>query len=425
MMRNPRQFTQHLFIVLIVAAYSLHLTRNLNITLGAAPILLSFVGILFCLINPKSQVLNRNCFYVLLGFSFLTFLVSIYSFIWYPEESYLYAYARYFYMFPFLIFLLLSDFKFDQLLTVFKVYLFFIVLGGLSLFYQSFYGPVYWFPEASEREGLVRFSSLVGSLTSYGIAAGIALPMVLISVKSNLYKISLLMVLIVSLLYTLQKAAVINILLFAVYFVFFYKFKNKYLICSATFLFVLLSISIAYYFDFDYVVKTIDNVFRIREGSGESDVHILDSIVDRLWSLPSVLYQKYGAYGVIFGVGLVAGSGALGFVEYPMSHNGFFDLLFIGGVINLMSFILLISIVVYRLSLFYKSCCLLGNDKANQSSCILFVFFQLMINMLFSGVVYFQPYTGIIFFSIVVFSLHTLPGIPRMRLRERQFRVLN
>ena len=398
-----------IFLFVIVASYCLHLLRNLHNFFSIVPVLVSLVAVFF--VREKIIKFDRQGLLVLSLFLFSSVLSSLYSFIWYPDESYFMAFGRYFYMLPFLFFLISIDFRVELLVFAFKVFVSFVVLGGVSLFYQTIFGPVSWFPDSSEREGLVRYSSLVGSLTSYGIAGGIALPLALVSFKNVFLRFSIILFISASLLYTLQKVAVVNLCFFVFYLMFFVDCRYKLSIALFVSLFSVVFLFTAYYFEFEYVVATVDNVFRFRENSGSTDVDIISGAVDRLWRLPSRLYQMYGDAGFIFGVGLVAGSGSLGFANYPMSHNGFFDLLFIGGLFNLVVFLLLILFVCYRLLFFRKL--FLGRSKevSDFLSCMLFVVFLLIVNMVFSGIIYIQPYSGVVFYSVVVFSISSLPRL--------------
>ena len=398
------------FLFCVVSTYCLHIARNITPLFAGLPIIFSVLSV-YCFIFKERLYLDRQGALLMSVFLLSIILPFFYSFFHFPDESYLMASARYFYMVPFLVFLLFFDFKVDNLIFLIKIFVIFVMLGGSSLFYQTVFGEIAWFPEPSEREGLVRYSSLVGSLTSFGIAAGLALPLALIAFKSFFVRVVVICFIIISMLFTLQKAAVVNIFLFFLFCLFFSDFKNKLAVSFLSAIVFSSLLVVVYYFDFDYAVATIDNVLRLRDDSGVTDVDLISSIFDRLWELPSKLYLKYGDYGLIFGVGFVAGSGALGFIDYPMSHNGFFDLLFLGGLLNLFCFLLLSSFVFYRLILYRKLFKYIDRQLWWMLTCLIFVFFLLMLNMAFSGVVFIQPYTGIVFYSIVVFSLFSLPRL--------------
>lgn len=400
---------QRVVIFAIVSAYCLHLLRNVHGLFSISPILFAGLGVVLLLKTRLSA--NRNGLFILGVFVFFNLLSCFYSYLWYPEESYVSALARYFYMYPFLVFLILSNLSFLAFIYILRLFSFFVLFGGVSIFYQILFGPVSWFPDHSEREGLVRFSSLVGSLTSYGIVGGLALPVVLLAFKQTVIRMFFIGSIILAMLFTLQKAAVVNIILFLLYVCFFLSFKHKALVLllGAATSFALLYVS--YELEVGYVVATVDNVFRIREGAGISDVGFVEGVIDRLWALPSVLYDLHGFYGMLFGVGLAGGSGALGMLDYPMAHNGFIELLFIGGLFNLLSFVLVLLFSVHRLvhahSVFQGQ----WGEGVRLVKCLIFFYFLLIVNMLFSGVIYFHPYSGLLFYVVTVFVLISLPRI--------------
>lgn len=399
---------EKIVIASVVSSYCLHLMRNIHGLFSITPIVFSLLGIF--LLARVRPVFDRNGFFVLTGFVFIYCLSSFYSFFWYPYENYSLALARYFYMYPFLFFLLLLNFNFGKLIFALKVLSFFVLLGGGSIFYQVIFGPVSWFPDSSEREGLVRFSSLVGSLTSYGIVGGLTLPIILFVFKSQLLKSIFVFFITVAMLFTLQKAAVVNIILFFLYCIIFSKFRYKFLVCFCGVSLFCVLLYFSYVFNIGYAVATLDNFFRIRDGAGSSDVNFLQSVLDRLWSLPSVLYEFHGFFGMLFGVGLAGGSGALGMVDYPMAHNGFFDLLFIGGFLNLLSFLSVLFFCLYRL-FFIRKVSDGDYEGLKFIDGLIFVYFLFIANMLFSGVIYFHPYSGVLFYSISVFVISSLPRL--------------
>src|SRR5690606_15148779 len=75
-------------------------------------------------------------------------------------------------------------------------------------------GPVWWFAEASQREGLTRYASLVGSLTAYGVYGSFALPIIYFLCRNKYLKVAGLIFVVAGLLVTLQKAAIANLVIF-------------------------------------------------------------------------------------------------------------------------------------------------------------------------------------------------------------------
>lgn len=407
---------EHFLIFVVAGSYLLHMLRNITEAYSAIPILASGIGILF-LLGKRARV-DSVGFSILLVFILSYFLPLVYSFLWYPDESYIIPFARYLYIIPFAIFCIYAISDTPLFVYVLKVFSLFIIIGGLSIFYQIVFGPILWFPEASEREGLVRFSSLVGSLTAYGIFGGLALPIIYFLFENKLIRNFSLVIVLMAMLCTLQKAAIANIVLFVIFLTLSGGLLNKIKIIGFVALILPVVIFIFYYLDISYVVATVDNILRFKEGSGDSDVPFFQSILDRLWFLPSQLYEMHGPSGMLYGVGMVGGSGTLGFPEYPMAHNGFFDLLFIGGILNLLVFTTLASFVLVRLSRL-KAWCDPQSFTHKALKVSSFIYILLLINMLFAGPMHVQPYGGVIFYAITVFICLRRDEIKRFALNEQ------
>lgn len=387
-----------IWVVFAVSLYCLHMLRYLVPAYVILPPLLSLAGVIFAL--TKSTRLNAFGVLNVGFFVFASILPLVYSYLWYPDEEYLIPIMRYLYLAPFFLFAIRSINNQRLLFIALKTIVFFVFLGALTIFYQMAVGPLAWLAEPSEREGLVRFSSLLGSLTAYGVYGGLVLPLAFFLLPKGIVRWAVVGVIIVGLLVTLQKAAVVNVFLFIAL-----AFCIGTRATKVRIVFVvavgLLALAVAYVIDVSYVVATVDNVLRLRNQSGVSDVSLPQSIIDRIWILPSRLYELHGFWGMLLGVGMVGGSGTLGFPDYPMSHNGFFDLLYIGGVLNLSSFLALAFYLLYRLRLFMRMAKDSDSVALSQASFCIFVLF--IANFIFAGVLYFQPYGGLIFYLLVSF----------------------
>jgi hypothetical protein len=390
--------------------------RNISELYSVFPIIISGIGCLFYL--ARREKIDTIGFGISVVFILTYFLPLIYSYLWYPDESYMIPFARYLYIIPFAVFCIFSITNLYVYVHVLKTFAIFILIGGLSIFYQIVFGPILWFPDASEREGLVRFSSLVGSLTAYGIFGGLALPIIYFLFENKLVRNICLVIVIMAMLCTLQKAAIANIALFVIFLTLSGALLNKLKIIGFVAFVLPAAVFIFYYLDVSYVVATVDNILRLKEGSGDSDVPFFQSILDRLWFLPSQLYEMHGPSGMLYGVGMVGGSGTLGFPEYPMAHNGLFDLLFIGGVLNFLVFSILVLFVLYRLSTL-KSICAPQTFPHSVLKVSLFIYILLLINMLFAGPLHVQPYGGVVFYAITIFVCLRCDSIKKRVFDER------
>jgi len=362
---------------------------------AAIPMLFTFAFVIVEWVFAKDTRLDKSSILIVSLFSVFSFFPVCLSYLSYGEESYFLAFFRYFYMIPFFFLAVFCVRNANIISSVFGVYVFFIFLSALSIFYQLIYGPIPWLPEASVRDGLVRYSSLVGSLTGYGVYFVFALPVLVFLFRNGILKFFIILVVVFAGLVSLQKAAVVNLFLLCMLFVVFEKGRLRFLILMSAPL-VLCLFFVAYFYDVTYVVSTIDNVLRIGGGS-KADVSVVESVADRLWELPSVLYEFHGAQGLLFGVGMVGGSGTLGFPEYPMSHNGLFDLLFIGGLGNLLAFLLLYGFCLSRVCMAMQR----PSQEGLVARCCFYMLILFLVNFLFAGVLYFHPYGAVIFYSII------------------------
>lgn len=379
-------------LVLAVGFYCLHVLRNINPIFAVLGPLFSVLG---CFLVGRRSGYDGSGILVLSFFALSSCLPIIYSFVWFPDEQYAQAVFRYYYMVPVFLFFLTALRSEELLLLLFRVYVVFICLGALSLFFQVMHGPISWFSEASSRDGLVRYSSLVGSLTAYGVYSVFALPM-LVFFSSKFVRGILFFIIAVGMFLSLQKAAVVNLLVFFIIYFFYGSVRVKLMLLAAAVM-LMISVVISYFLNVPYLVSVVDNIFRLNENAVVTDYTVMESILQRVWLLPSVLYESYGPEGMLWGVGLVGASGTLGFENYPMSHNGIFDLLFVGGVFNCMVFIACACWMWVRIRQYTR---LYNSVVGTAMQCMLLLF---LINFLFAGVLYLQPYGAIVFYALFAF----------------------
>jgi hypothetical protein len=208
-----------------------------------------------------------------------------------------------------------------------------VLLAALSIFYQVLNGPIEWFADSSERAGVQRFSSLLGSLTTFGTAAPIALLVAARYVhKSGIFCIVAAILLVASVM-SLQKAA-LGGLLVALPFVMMLVRRRTLLMGSlglVALLFIaslLLPSGLADYISVGWRYFT-DSDFSTQ------DVSFSESAISRLTEYPAGLVERHGIGSLGLGVGLRGGSGVFGYDEEPMAHNAVMDYLAIGGVVFL------------------------------------------------------------------------------------------
>ena len=212
----------------------------------------------------------------------------------------------------------------------------FFVIAATSFPIQYFLGPIEWFADASERAGGLRFASLAGSLTAYGVLVGIpALAALFYFRGRSAFLIFLALTLGAAL--SLQKAALLNI---AIAFIFAWWLKA---IRIKPFVYTISALSISGFLftatkiNIETQFEAAINFFRgiiTSDTTLTHDVSIYQSILDRVTLLPLEAINFYGHESLILGVGAYGGGGALGYAELPMAHNGLVELLLIFGYIS-------------------------------------------------------------------------------------------
>jgi hypothetical protein len=362
------------------------------------PILLTFALLNILLIIrsgyiflPVSYVsLNLWIFYILMIF------ISAMTFFYGDLKDFLKAFPRMLLM-PLTAFFLFNFIKKkNQFYRILNIYLFFGVLGSLSLVYQVFFGTLDFLTIAGNRENLVRYSTSFGSLTSYGATVGILmLVLVLLEPKKSVLKIFF-GIFLFSLcgIITLSKAGLANVLIFALIFIIFIRIKYK--------LFYILISFLALYLTYFYVPEINDYIKAainsLKLGSEAAVGGIEEQAFTRFVG-GIIRLSHHSIYANFFGFGLLGGQGAFGL---PLSisgttHNQYTELFNIGGIflfINVLA--LLISLMIKLLELMRK------DDLAR-------LFFYCnslgMFNMFFFNGFLYQPYSSFVLWLSIVYVL--------------------
>lgn len=277
-----------------------------------------------------------------------------------------------------------------------------MALAAVSIPYQIFFGPISFFADSSYREGLVRYSSLAGSLTALGTLGGYSLSILLLGgdvlfKKTN--KIILIIVTIIGMLASMQKAAVINIIIcMAAYF--FISGNNNFLskvinvlsfgfiICTVYFIIKQTELDL-------YIDSLLNYTFSNQSEATERD------LISRIWELPSIVmqYNNIGIISIILGIGFKALAGTIGLPHYPMAHNNYFDLLFSGGIFHLITFFILLINIPKKVVL--KKIKKIKLNFIDRSYTLLIFLF--LVNMFIGASTFYQP-ISCIFIFFVVFS---------------------
>lgn len=369
-----------------------HLLRNVSPAFPAATLLV--LGVTTAALFWRGLVMREGARIALVALAACMGYAILISFVAFPEESYADKIPRFLLTVPFLF--IGAMLNRSQLRVFLLVSACFGALGGLSLVVQNVAGPIGWFAEASERGGLVRYSSVLGSLTILGIFAGMALSAAYFCRTSIYLKFLFIFLIAIGCVLSLQKAAIVNLVLFLLL-VCVYEAKNKrYLIIGMSFTGIFLAGIVLSLFFGDY----FDLAVNLFSGSNTDvvvdDVSVVESLLMRMWELPSKLFATYGVNGMLFGVGMVGGAGSLGFPDYPMAHNVFFDMLFIGGIPLLLIYCFLLVTTIARL---YRLRTAGGDVELASLWCMMFY----LINLPAASGIQFQPVISSVIYLIIGF----------------------
>lgn len=375
-----------------------HIIRNISFNIYAT----LFVAILFILslglYKSKGKIYFKNnsevLFIVTLSVIPLITIATPISF-----EEYIIAIQRYCVIYVYVIFVLLYRKNLSNKFVekILKIYVIFMFFSALSILYQIEFGAISFFAASSEREGLERFASLSGSLTVFGTAGAFGIVILLWEKKLFEYKqrMILFIFILLGLAATLQKAAIVNVLLVLFLYLIWYlnNKNNNYCRKILNLVFILLAIGGGFYVYenyfhgmeiINYVEKTIDYTFVTSDGQYSTSGDLLE----RLFNKAKVVieFHDMSVINFIFGYGFLIIAGTFGLPEYPMCHNQFFEMLMSGGVIYLTAFLTMVySYLIERRDAFT----------------VVFVFLYI-VNMLIGAASFYQPIIGVLFFTVVL-----------------------
>ena len=374
------------------------ITRNISMVGYVGILLMAYLCLYIVYFHKRGNVAPS-----LLGGVFLLTLlwIPVISLAHMDPSKYLIAFTRYCITLPFVFFMFIyNQYSFSLVTRVLRVLCVYMACAALSIPYQIMFGPISFFAESSFRDGLVRYASLAGSLTALGTLGSFALAILLFSgdlLFSRRNKNFLIAIILTGMLMSLQKAAVVNIIICFAAFVLMndqISFSRKISVIVGIFL-------IAFVLDlmFDdspfsiYVQSLFDYTF------SETSVGVSQDLASRLWHRPQsvVNYHKIRLSSVVLGIGFPALGGILGLAHLPMSHNNYFDLLFSGGIIHFLSFLLLLGKVI--IGTVRKR---LAQSRLNQIDRAYFVVTLLIMgNMVIGAASFYQPISSVFTFWII------------------------
>lgn len=223
----------------------------------------------------------------------------------------------------------LRDWKFSTIISIV-----FFGLGALTLPLQFVVGEITWFPESSERAGSVRYSSMIGSLTSLGTMVGVYILLANI-IRNPWYKSVIILILVLCSLISLSKAAIANVCIAIVVTAILNIKRGVYLFAMLATLITSFYILYSKIEDFSRRVQSVMVSFGLQMDSHHIinyDVSFEQSILERITTLPlnnylqlsnlhtSLVYITGGGFGMA-STALVPEDDSLAI----MSHNQYVE----------------------------------------------------------------------------------------------------
>ncbi len=350
-----------------------------------------------------------------MGFFVIFFTLTLFAIIWsgiyWGSLDFILAAPRAVLMLV-LVVVLLSNIKSEgDFIKILKIILICYLFAALTILFQIYLNePISWFARKVNRGGMVRYSSILGSLTIFPSVVGYCFLLASsnLLLKSLYLRLLFVIFIILTSLFTLSKAGVaILFLSMIVYSIFYYKsfipsnFKIKKKLAFLPLFVLILFISLNIDFISNYYNTAITHLLGTNNILSNSDAVILDApplsidiITNRLFLWTSTMIEKYGPIVYFSGIGLQGAGGIFGFKYFPMAHNALGDLFFMGGFFYLSFFLFLYLTVQIFL---WK----------NRRESLAKIFFTLniifFINMLYASGSIFQPSISILFWLSLVY----------------------
>ncbi len=393
-------------IFLFFIIYSLHTLRNLNLFFYFFLFFFGFLNLIISLIIDFSSLKFYRFDIFIYLFVFTLLLLPINSFLNLSFNEFYTAITRY--IPPTLFFLLLGTIRpknHNLHLKIIDYFIFFTVLAAFSIFFQLYFEiEIPFLADSTIREGLVRYSSLLGSLTSFGTLGPLALFSIIIFIdkskllsKSNFKYFFYAVIILSASIITLQKAAILNILIVFFFSLFFFKIKT---IIRISLFIMFLVFMIYYFFGSTYVVTTLQTMINYTFLNGS--LSFVNDFVSRATFYISIFLDSNNMnfFRFIFGFGFKALSGILGLNNYVMLHNNYYDIFFSGGLLHILSFLLLILESLFLILRNYKK----GEPYSDYSKFLFFSVVYVLINMTIGASTFYHPIGGTFFFLLLIFS---------------------
>ena len=389
--------------LLVCTVLLFQIIRNISL-IGYTGILFLSYAVLYLIYFNESKKNFGHIFFERVRGAKLMFLVTYFLIpviTLFDIDYFMVAFPRFFVTFPFVLFCFICPILDENnFRSVKKILVIFSTLAAFSLVIQIFTGPISFFADSSIREGLDRYSTLAGSLTVFGTTGAIAILFLLFDKKlfNNFPRIFNIIAISIGLLASLQKSAIINlVIIFFIAIVLVPKKIKIHLKFRSIIIFIFLMFSLSVFFLLygerfnnsviaQYINTTINYTF-----TNSTTVGVSDDLYSRLFERPLrvISFHNISGSDFLFGIGLKALGGTMGLSFLPMAHNNYFDLLLSGGIIHLTSFLIIVSKSLHNMFFIQKK-----NDETIALT-------LLLVNMFIGAGNFYQPQICVILFSLL------------------------
>ena len=387
-------------------------------------LIFSFSLVFFVFLNEsefKKKYLNFNSTKILFIFfiiscAFITVISIIYMDRWGMSNKEILLSLGRFYICPLIciaLYILINSE--NNLKNILVIYYFFIFLAALSIFIQDVYGHISFFGESfywKVRYGKLGYSSITGSVNSYGVSFYTAIFAIFFISKLHFtYRSILISLIILAVISVSTKSGFINIFLIMLI-LFFYSLKvEKLKIFMLSIFIIFLGI-----ITFDSMILTFASLIANTTGIeiipntiGIGDITKGENYQKEYYSFIELAIERISfrwwpdylqSIDYYLGLGVYGGAGALA-TKSISTHNAYLDIYLIGGIPLIVSFLLLICNIQYIF---------LREIIKFQNSIILTLFWSnniFLFNMIFYSGGFFHPVISFPFWVSIAYLMNS------------------
>ncbi len=375
-------------------------------------VLLSFIYLSQEYIYKSKTFARKNWFLIFLffiSFTYVAFISLIYQERWnHSYSDLLVSYGRLF-ISPIMCFILFGLAQsLDDIKKSLNLYVVIFFLAFLSILVQNFFGHLLIFghdiyglnENNTTRYGIIGYSSIIGSVTSYGVCFSTAVFIIYFNKKINfILKLILITSIFVGAILSMSKAAFINIFICLLIMCFFLKWsKNKYLVPL-----ILIFMAILFFSFENLKIGTLGLYINttgheVVDGlkNNEHYIPIVERALNRIFfNFNTESFSSIKDY--IFGIGVFGGGSVLVTNNPGTTHNTYLDIYTMGGFYFITIVIIVFYFCIHKLFKLFVT-------KNDETALILLLSnIVLFFNMFFFNGALFHPLISFSFWISIVY----------------------